>query len=309
MDKYFTTEPFFKKNGTAIGLYFLVAIIFWIVFLIIIPQLYMLDLSFKPNLYPLERGGPKDFYTLEHYKYFLFGSESSTGNFNSVDLSVFFRTIMVSIFVTLANLIFCYPIAYYIAKVANGNTARMLIISLIIPFWINELLRSFALRILFANEGVINNFLINIGIIDQGILFITHDVGLYTGLTYAYILLMMFPLYNAIESLDMNQIEASKDLGASTLRTHFRVVIPHAKPGIVSGCTMVFMLTVGALATPVVLSSPNTMWFPQLIYQWFNLSDNWSRGSAYSIILLIISVVFVLSMMKIFKVKIGEIIK
>ena len=140
--------------------------------------------------------------------------------------------------------------------------------SLIIPFWINELLRSFALRILFANEGVINNVLTGIGIIDQGILFITYDIGLYTGLIYAYILLMMFPLYNAIESLDVNQIEAAKDLGSSTFRTHWRVVIPHAKPGIVSGCTMVFMLTVGALATPVVLSSPNTLWFPQLIYQW-----------------------------------------
>ena len=90
---------------------------------------------------------------------------------------------------------------------------------------------------------------------------------------------------------------------------HWRIVIPHAKPGIVSGCTMVFMLTVGALATPVVLSSPNTLWFPQLIYQWFNMNDNWSRGSAYSIILLIVSVIFVLTMMRIFKVRIGEIIK
>ena len=166
-----------------------------------------------------------------------------------------------------------------------------------------------ALRILFANEGVINNFLTGVGILDQGILFITYDIGLYTGLIYAYILLMMFPLYNAIESLDINQIEAAKDLGSSSFRTHWRIVIPHAKPGIVSGCTMVFMLTVGALATPVVLSSPNTLWFPQLIYQWFNMNDNWSRGSAYSIILLIVSVIFVLTMMRIFKVRIGEIIK
>jgi spermidine/putrescine transport system permease protein len=162
---------------------------------------------------------------------------------------------------------------------------------------------------LFANEGVINNFLTGVGILDQGILFITYDIGLYTGLIYAYILLMMFPLYNAIESLDINQIEAAKDLGSSSFRTHWRIVIPHAKPGIVSGCTMVFMLTVGALATPVVLSSPNTLWFPQLIYQWFNMNDNWSRGSAYSIILLIVSVIFVLTMMRIFKVRIGEIIK
>ena len=164
------------------------------------------------------------------------------------------------------------------AKVASPGTSRLLIISLIIPFWINELLRSFALRILFAGEGVINNVLLGTGLIDTGINFIAQDVALYTGLTYAYILLMIFPLYNAIESLDSNQLEAAKDLGSSTIRTHWRIVIPHAKAGIASGCTMVFMLTAGALATPVVLSSPNTYWFTQLIYQWFNMNDNWSRG-------------------------------
>ena len=309
MGNYLFTQPFFKKNGKAVAIYFLVAIVFWFVFLVIIPQLYMLDLSFRSNVPPLARGGPQDYYTMEHYQHFVFGSKTSLDAFNFVDLGVFGRTILVSIMVTIANLLFCYPIAFYIAKIANPSTARLLIVSLIIPFWINELLRSFALRILFANEGVINNFLTGIGVIDQSILFITYDIGLYTGLVYAYILLMMFPLYNAIESLDTNQIEAAKDLGSSSLRTHWRIVIPHAKPGIVSGCTMVFMLTVGALATPVVLSSPNTLWFPQLIYQWFNMNDNWSRGSAYSIILLIISVIFVLAMMRIFKVKIGEIIK
>ena len=135
------------------------------------------------------------------------------------------------------------------------------------------------------------------------------DVGLYTGLTYAYILLMMFPLYNALESLDTNQLEAAKDLGSSTIRTHWRIVIPHAKAGIASGCTMVFMLSAGALATPLVLSSPNTLWFTQLIYQWFNLNDNWSRGAAYSVILLFVSVSFVLIMMRIFRLKIGEIVR
>ena len=72
---------------------------------------------------------------------------------------------------------------------------------------------------------------------------------------------------------------------------------------------MVFMLTAGALATPVVLSSPNTFWFTQLIYQWFNMNDNWSRGSAYSIILLVVSVAFVLLMMRIFRVTIGEVLR
>ena len=300
---------FFKKNGPLISTYFLIAIAFWLIFLIIIPQLYMLDLSFRPNLPPLLRGGSDDVHTLVHYKHFIFGSETSTDAYNAVDVGVFINTIVTAIFVTVINLCFCYPIAFYMAKVAKPNAARLLIVSLVIPFWINELLRSFALRILFAGEGVINNVLLGSGLLDNAINFISLDIALYTGLTYAYILLMIFPLYNAIESLDINQLEASKDLGSSTIRTHWRIVIPHAKAGIASGCTMVFMLTAGALATPVVLSSPNTYWFTQLIYQWFNMNDNWSRGSAYSILLLTVSVVFVLLMMRLFKVKIGEIVR
>jgi spermidine/putrescine transport system permease protein len=300
---------FFNRNGPFLSGYFLIAIGFWIIFLIIIPQLYMLDLSFRPNLPPLLRGGPDDVYTLMHYKHFLYGAESSKDAYNYVDIGVFFDTIITAVLVTVINLCFCYPIAFYIAKVASPNTARLLIVSLIIPFWINELLRSFALRILFAGEGVINKFLLSTGLIDKGINFIAMDIALYTGLTYAYILLMIFPLYNAIETLDTNQLEAAKDLGSSTMKTHWRIVIPHAKAGIASGSTMVFMLTAGALATPVVLSSPNTYWFTQLIYQWFNMNDNWSRGAAYSILLLTASVVFVLLMMRIFKVKIGEVVR
>ena len=302
-------NSFYKKNGPVIATFFLVAIIFWLIFLIVIPQLYMLDLSFRPNLPPLLRGGPDDVYTLTHYKHFLYGSETSKDAYNYVDIGVFLDTIITAVLVTVINLCFCYPIAFYIAKLATPNTARLLVLALVIPFWINELLRSFAIRILFAGEGVINNILLEFGLITTAVNFIALDIALYTGLTYAYILLMIFPLYNALETLDTNQLEAAKDLGSSTVRTHWRIVIPHAKAGIASGCTMVFMLTAGALATPVVLSSPNTYWFTQLIYQWFNMNDNWSRGSAYSILLLTVSVIFVLLMMRIFKVKIGEIVR
>ena len=302
-------NSFYKKNGPVIATFFLVAIIFWLVFLIVIPQLYMLDLSFRPNLPPLLRGGADDVYTLSHYKHFLYGSETSKDAYNFVDIGVFLDTIITAILVTIINLCFCYPIAFYIAKLATPNTARLLVLALIIPFWINELLRSFAIRILFAGEGVINNILLELGLISTAVNFIALDIALYTGLTYAYILLMIFPLYNALETLDTNQLEAAKDLGSSTVRTHWRIVIPHAKAGIASGCTMVFMLTAGALATPVVLSSPNTYWFTQLIYQWFNMNDNWSRGSAYSIILLVVSVTFVLLMMRLFRVTIGEVVR
>lgn len=139
-------NSFYKKNGPVIATFFLVAIIFWLIFLIVIPQLYMLDLSFRPNLPPLLRGGPDDVYTLTHYKHFLYGSETSKDAYNYVDIGVFLDTIITAVLVTVINLCFCYPIAFYIAKLATPNTARLLVLALVIPFWINELLRSFAIN-------------------------------------------------------------------------------------------------------------------------------------------------------------------
>ena len=91
----------------------------------------MLDLSFRPNLPPLLRGGPDDVHTLVHYKHFIFGSEKSTDAYNYVDIGVFFNTIFTAILVTIINLCFCYPIAFYMAKIARPNSARLLIVSLI----------------------------------------------------------------------------------------------------------------------------------------------------------------------------------
>ena len=146
-----------------------------------------------------------------------------------------------------------------------------------------------------------------IGIIDNSIDFIRADVALYAGLGYAYILLMIFPLYSAIESLDKNQIEAARDMGSPWWRIHWRIVMPFAKAGITSGCTMVFMLSAGALAAPQILGGPSSLWFTQIIYQGFFEYFNWNRGAAYAIILLVSCMIIVLSIMKLFRVKMGEI--
>ena len=307
MRKYW--HDYFVKNGKVLGIGLLVAVLFWVVILVIMPQLFMVDFSLRANVPPPQWGTDAHHYTLEHYKYMVYGSSRAEGTYNVVDLSVFGRTILAAIFVTFIDLILCYPVAYYLAHVAKGGWSRLMVLALIIPFWVNELLRAFAFKIMFGATGVINNFLIWLGILDQPYDFIFEGVALYAGLSYAYILLMIFPIYNAIESLDKNQIEAARDMGASTWRIHKRVVIPHAKPGISSGATMVFMLSLGALAAPQILGGPSSLWFTQIIYQAFNNAGNWARGSAYAIVLLVTSIIFVLLVMKIFKVKFGDIAK
>ncbi|MGI9437466.1 MAG: ABC transporter permease [Geminicoccaceae bacterium] len=311
-------RAFFERNGPLLGACLVFAVGFWILVLIVLPQLAMLDISFRHNLPPSLVGSERDVYTLSNYQHMLFGNPGNPDRlsvlgyqtdipFNRIDLSVFLKTILVAIFITIFDLILCYPLAYYLGQSTTGSFGRIFVLLLIIPYWVNEILRAFAFRIIFGSSGVINTALMGLGIIDEPHDFIRENIALYTGLGYAYILLMIFPIYNAIESLDHNQVEAARDLGSPWWRIHWRVVIPFAKPGITSGCTMVFMLTAGALAAPQILGGPSSLWFTQIIYQWFNTGQNWARGSAYAVVLLVTCIILVLLLMRAFKVKMGEI--
>jgi spermidine/putrescine transport system permease protein len=207
------------------------------------------------------------------------------------------------------NFAICYPLAYYMAQAGSVQKVRLLMLALIVPYWVNEILRAFSLRLMLASKGLINQILMGLGITDAPVDFLGHNVGLYVGLSYAYLLVMVFPLYNAVESLDKNQIEAARDLGAPWWRIHKDVVMPYAKPGIASGCTMVFMLSAGSLAAPQFLGGPNTLWFTSIVYDFFFQAFNWPRGAAYAFLLLAACIALVMLMLRLFKVSLGETIR
>ncbi len=302
-----THKSFFERNGMTLGVVFIGLVTFWMIFLVVMPYLYMFQESFHPRLPPLKRGGPDDFLTLQQYKSFFV--EPSTGDMNTNHMSAFFFSILTSVLVTILNFAICYPLAYYMAQAGSIQKMRLLMLGLIVPYWVNEILRAFSMRLLLATKGLINQTLVGAGIIETPIDFLGTDAGLYIGLSYAYLLVMIFQLYNSIESLDKNQIDAALDLGAPWWKIHRDVVIPYAKPGIASGCTMVFMLSAGSLAAPQFLGGPNTLWFTSIVYDFFFQAFNWPRGSAYAFILLTACIIFVMAMLRAFKVGLGEAIK
>ncbi len=268
----------------------------WFIFMILLPQLIMLDFSFRPLL-PLRKiGGPEDVYTLKNY-IVLFTTP--------LHRAIFLKTIWSSIVVTTVALTICYPIAFYLAKVARGARLGWILMGLIIPYWINELLRIFAWQLILADSGILNQLLLFIGLIAEPLNFRAGNGAVIMGMAYAYILFMVFPLYNAMESLDRNQIDAARDLGSSWLRIHRRIVIPHAKPGIAVGCIMVFMLSAGSIAAPQLLGSPSSFWFTQIIYTNFETA-NWNQGAAYAMVLAILCLILIFGMLKIFKVGLKE---
>lgn len=301
-----TRKSYFERNGTTLGIVFILLVAFWTLFLVVLPYLYMVVESFHPTLPPPKRGGPEDVLTLAQYKSLVV---LPTGGTNVTHMGAFVFSIVASIAVTALNFAICYPLAYYMAQAGSAQKVRLVMLGLIVPYWVNEILRAFSLRLLLASKGLINQALMAIGLTDAPIDFLGNNVGLYVGLSYAYLLIMIFPLYNAIESLDKNQIEAARDLGAPWWRIHWDVVIPYAKPGIASGCTMVFMLCAGSLAAPLFLGGPRTLWFTSVIYNFFFQAFNWPRGAAYSFILLIACIALVMLMLRLFKVSLGETIK
>ena len=288
-----------RYGGTLTGAMVL-ATFLWLAGMVVLPYLVMVDFSFRPNLLPADLGGEKDHLTVDNY-FTLFR--------NAIHFTVFLRTIWGSALATFLCLCVSYPVAYFLAKMASPRQAAILLLLLVIPFWINEILRTFAWYIILAYNGPLNGVLKLLGLISAPIRWIYGSNSVIAGMVYAYTVFMVFPVYNAIETLDRNQIEAARDLGAPLWRIHWRVVLPHAKPGIAVGCIMVFTAAAGSFIVPSILGAPGTRWFTEIIYQWFFEGQNWQQGSAYAFLLLVLCIAFVMGMMRVFKVGLADIAK
>lgn len=197
------------------------------------------------------------------------------------------RTIVFAVAATVLALLICYPIAYKLALASTGGKAIALFLALIIPYAIVEVMRIYAWVSIIEQRGVLNQTLDLLGAIDieagEAIAFKRSPMTVFLVIVYTYMLYMVFPIAGVMSTLDKNQLEAGRDLGASTWRLHRRIVIPHAKPGIVVGCITTFMLAAGAFSVPRIISRGlQSEWFSQTIYNKFFEAENSNVGAAYS---------------------------
>jgi ABC-type spermidine/putrescine transport system permease subunit I len=204
------------------------------------------------------------------------------------------RTLFYAVMVTLISLLICYPIAFKVALATPPERLVWLMVGLIVPYAIVELMRIYAWTTIIDNNGLINSALMSLGAIDAPIGFTRMPITVFVVIAYTYVLFMVFPILNVMSTLDKNQIEAARDLGASSLRVHRRVIIPHAKAGIAVGCIATFMLAAGAFSVPRIISRGlQSEWFAQTIYNKFFESENSNVGAAYSFAYTIVCFVIV----------------
>ena len=267
-------QDLLRRYGPGLSGLIVLLVAFWLVMLVIVPNITLFEQSFRPYLPVVDIGGPLDTYSLNNYaKVFDGNIETSLLGFTfeiPVHVRTFSQTIWYSMVVTVICFAMAYPLAYYMAKIVAPKTVPTLLLLLFVPLWVSEVLRAFAWWIILAFKGPLNAILLGIGLIEDPIRWTNMGyTGVMVGLVYTYVLFMLFPIYNAISSLDTNQIEAADDLGAPWWKIHWRIVLPHAKPGIASGSVMVFMLSAGSLLVPSILGSTTSQWFTQTIDQWF----------------------------------------
>ncbi|RDE08607.1 ABC transporter permease [Pelagibacterium lacus] len=255
----------------------------WILLANLAPLVQMLVISFYES-YPLAEGTSAEL-TLRHYMAFIE---------RPLYLSAFARSFIFATIVTALTLVVMFPVAYYIAKGAPRQRRVRLLLLVISPFWISEIIRSFAWMLMLSNRGAVNSFLSFIGYSGPPLDLLYNNVSLTIGVLYLTSLYMLLPLYSALEKIDDNLLEAAADLGATAPRRFMRIILPLARDGIVTGCTLTFLLIVGLYAMPLLLGGPSNTLFATIIGQVFGRAgDSWPLGSAFSIILIVAALAYV----------------
>ena len=222
-----------------------------------------------------------------------FATRSSTGltvlrdwNLNSYQrlldpgvIEIFARSFALALVTTAISLLVSYPFAYYIAT-RSPRVRNVLLVLVMIPFWSNFLVRTYAWRVLLGSDGIVSQISQAVG--GEPIRLLFTNSAVLIGLVYGYLPFMVLPLYAAIERLDWNLVEAARDLYASGWAAFRKVTLPLSMPGVVAGSILVFIPALGAYVTPAILGGARTVLLGDYIVSQFLAARNWPFGSALS---------------------------
>jgi spermidine/putrescine transport system permease protein len=216
---------------------------------------------------------------------YVFTLENYVRAADTLYLSIFLASAKIALLATLAALVIGYPAAYLIAT-APKQWQTTLLILVMLPFWSNYLIRTYAWIVLLNREGLINNGLQELGLIGEPLPLLYNQFAIVVGLLYGYLPFMVLALYSSISRLNPEIFEASSDLGASSLRTFLRVTLPLTIPGIAAGCVFVFVLSIGNFVTPDLLGGGRSLMVGNLIFDQFLSARDWPFGSSLAFVLI-----------------------
>jgi spermidine/putrescine transport system permease protein len=250
----------------------LVPAVVWLVLFFLAPALLVLIISFASRG---TYGGIQWTLTLANY----------AGVLDPLYLRIFLRSLALALAATVLCLAMGFPLAYYIAR-SSPRWQGVWLLLVMIPFWTNFLVRTYAWMFLLRSDGLLSTVLIGLGLRSDPLEILYTDAAVLIGLVYGYLPFMVLPLYAALERVPQAVIEAASDLYASSWAVFRRVLLPLAKPGVIAGCLLVFIPSLGAFLTPDLLGGARSMMIGNLIQHEYLVVRDWPFGSAVSWVLM-----------------------
>ncbi len=236
-------------------------------------------------------------FTLENYTSFF---NACLSTFASPDcnpllyIGIFGNSVRIGVIVTAICTLVGYPLAYFISQ-RNPRWRDGLLLLVMIPFWTNFLVRTYALKQVLGAEGVINSILLGLGLLQQPLDLLFNEFAVIVGLVYGYLPFAILPMYTSIEKFDHTLMEAAADLGAPPRRAFWRVMLPMTMPGVVAAFVLTFVPVVGAFITPDIMGGGKIEMIGTLINRQFGQSRNWPFGAAISLVLMVLVLIGVVA--------------
>jgi putrescine transport system permease protein len=265
----------------------------WMLALFLIPFLIVLKISFSATVIAQPPYEPvfdflNDSWTESVEKFKSLGLDNYARLFSdSIYISSYVSSLWIAASSTFMMLFIAYPIAYGMAR-APKSIRPTLVMLVILPFWTSFLIRVYAWITILSEEGLLNNFLVGLGIIDEPLQILSTNTAVYIGILYSYLPFMVLPLYSTLEKMDESLVEAAKDLGCTNIGAFWRVTFPLSLPGVIAGSFLVFIPVVGEFVIPDLLGGSDTVMIGKTMWEEFFNNRDWPAASAVAIALLIV---------------------
>lgn len=257
----------------------LLPILLWLSLFLVVPMLIVVGISFmgRDSL-----GNVVLDFNFDAYAMF----------FDPLYLGIYWDTIVLSVLTTVFCLLLSYPLAYYIAN-AGPRMQTWGLVLITVPFWINFLIRTYAWVLLLRTQGVVNELLLDFGLIAEPLQMLYTRCAVLLGMVYTFIPFMVLPIYVSLEQMDKKLLEAASDLGASRWRAFWHITLPQTKSGIMTGSVLVYVSTTGMFVVTDILGGAKSAMISNIIQSQFLGARNWPFGSALSVIFVITSLILI----------------
>ncbi len=263
----------------------------WLVLFFFLPFLILLYISFVDmgnDIHPFKPiwDTQTGLLTLKYENYWsIFRRGEDGALFDTIYIEAYVRSIWYALCTAVLCLVVGYPFSYFIAR-AKPSVRPALLMMVMLPFWTSFLLRVYAWKGILADQGIVNQAMMWLGITSEPIFMLYTDVSMLVGMTYVYLPFMILPLYATLVKMDFRLLEAAYDLGASPFKAFWLVTVPLSRAGIVAGFMLVFIPSVGEFVIPSLLGGPENIMIGRVVWDEMFTSNNWPRATALAVIMI-----------------------